>query len=59
MLRLGIVVMSIAAPLWGQGFAFTLGNPVAAQDFVSQVCRLRLSHGRLFGAGEAPTLRHG
>jgi len=34
MLRLGIVLMSIAAPLWGQEFTFTLGNPVAAQDFV-------------------------
>jgi len=33
MLRLGIVLISIAAPLWCQEFTFTLGNPVAAQDF--------------------------
>jgi hypothetical protein len=33
MSRLGIAILAGAALLCGEGFTFTLGNPVAAQDF--------------------------
>ncbi|MEO8593056.1 MAG: hypothetical protein ABI759_07030 [Candidatus Solibacter sp.] len=33
MLRMGIVLLGITTLAWGQGFTFTLGSPVAAQDF--------------------------
>jgi hypothetical protein len=33
MLRLGIAVCAVVALALGQGFTFTIGNPVASQDF--------------------------
>ncbi len=33
MLQLGVAALVIAAPAMGAGFSFTIGNPVASQDF--------------------------
>ena len=33
MLRLGIAALAMAAPALAEGFAFTIGSPVASQDF--------------------------